>query len=72
MKACILAGGLGTRLRPLTHLRPKPMMPLFDRPVMEYALALLKSQGVEECMIPLLYLPEVIRGYFGDEYDGIR
>ena len=72
MKACILAGGSGVRLRPLTCTRPKPMMTLFDHPVLEYTLTALKSCGVEECLLTLLYLPDVIRDHFGDEYGGIR
>lgn len=66
MKAIIMAGGAGTRLRPLTCDCPKPMMRLIDRPVMEYALALLKRHGVGEAAATLGYLPERISGYFGD------
>ncbi len=66
MKAIIMAGGEGTRLRPLTCDCPKPMMRLMDRPVMEYALALLRRHGVAEAAATLGYLPERISDYFGD------
>ena len=57
MKAIIMAGGEGTRLRPLTCDCPKPMMRLMDRPVMEYALALLKRHGVAEAAATLVSAP---------------
>lgn len=66
MKAVIMAGGKGTRLRPLTCNTPKPMVPLLDRPVMEYAIDLLKRHGITEIATTVQYLPEVIRQYFGD------
>ena len=72
MKACILAGGLGTRLRPLTCTRPKPMLPLFDRPIMEYTLAALDKAGVDLAYVTLMYLPDSIRSAFGERYRGIK
>lgn len=66
MKAVILAGGKGTRLRPLTCNIPKPMVPLLDRPVMEYTIELLKKHGIKEIAVTTQHLPEVIRQYFGD------
>ena len=66
MKAVILAGGEGTRLRPLTLDRPKPMAPLFDRPVLEHLLLLLRRCGVTDIAVTLRYQPQVIRDYFGD------
>jgi mannose-1-phosphate guanylyltransferase / phosphomannomutase len=73
MKAVIMAGGKGTRLRPLTCNIPKPMVPLLDRPVMEYAIELLKRHGVTEIAVTVQHLPEVIRQYFGDGSDfGVR
>ncbi|WP_158560888.1 sugar phosphate nucleotidyltransferase [Paenibacillus contaminans] len=73
MKAVIMAGGKGTRLRPLTCNTPKPMVPLLDRPVMEYTIELLKKHGITDIAVTMQYLPEVIRNYFGDgsEY-GVR
>ena len=66
MKAIIMAGGEGSRLRPLTCDCPKPMMRLLDRPVMEYALKLLKKHGVSEAAVTLGYLPDAIVDFFGD------
>jgi mannose-1-phosphate guanylyltransferase/phosphomannomutase len=72
MKAIIMAGGEGTRLRPLTCDCPKPMMRLMDRPVMEYAVALLARHGVTEAAVTLGYLPERISDYFGEESSGVK
>ena len=66
MKAIIMAGGEGSRLRPLTCACPKPMVPLMDRPVMAYALELLKKHGITEVGVTLQYLPERVQEYFGD------
>ena len=66
MKAIIMAGGEGTRLRPLTCDCPKPMIRLMNRPVMQYALALLKQHGVTQVAATLGYLPDAIADYFGD------
>jgi mannose-1-phosphate guanylyltransferase/phosphomannomutase len=66
MKAVIMAGGKGTRLRPLTANTPKPMVPLLNRPCMEYTIDLLKRHGITHIAVTLQYLPEVIRNYFGD------
>ncbi|MFQ5651855.1 MAG: sugar phosphate nucleotidyltransferase [bacterium] len=62
----ILAGGLGTRLRPLTFLLPKPMVPVMNRPLLEHTLTLLKKHHVDEIVFLLFYLPELIRSHFGD------
>ena len=66
MKAVILAGGEGTRLRPLTLERPKPMTPLFGRPVLEHLLLLLRRNGISEAAVALGCLPQCVRDYFGD------
>ncbi len=66
MKAVVLAGGRGTRLLPLTVYRPKPMIPFFNRPLMEYALLNLISAGVDEVYVLVGYLKERIIDYFGD------
>ncbi|AHL21658.1 MULTISPECIES: NDP-sugar synthase [Thermococcus] len=66
MKAVILAGGKGTRLLPLTVYRPKPMIPFFNRPLMEYALQSLIEAGVDEVYVLVGYLKERIIDYFGD------
>lgn len=72
MKAIIMAGGEGTRLRPLTCDCPKPMMRLMDRPIMDYSLELLARHGVNEAAVTLGYLPERIRDWFGNERHGVQ
>ncbi|HUI10270.1 MAG TPA: sugar phosphate nucleotidyltransferase [Bacteroidota bacterium] len=66
MKAVIMAGGFGTRLRPLTCNTPKPMVPLMNKPMMEHIVALLRSHGITDLIGSLFYQPEIITGYFGD------
>jgi mannose-1-phosphate guanylyltransferase len=66
MKAMILAAGLGTRLRPITHAMPKPMAPVLNRPVMEHIVRLLTSHGFSEAIANLHWFPETIEGRFGD------
>ena len=66
MKAVIMAGGEGTRLRPLTCNRPKPMVPVANKPVMEHIIELLKKHGITEIAATLQYMPEMIRDYFQD------
>lgn len=66
MKAVIMAGGEGTRLRPLTCNRPKPMVPVVNKPVMEHIIALLKKHGLTDIAVTLQYMPEVIKDYFDD------
>lgn len=73
MKAVIMAGGSGTRLRPLTCGRPKPIVPVMNKPVMEYTIELLKKYDITDIAVTLQYLPEMIMDTFGDgrEY-GVR
>ncbi len=66
MQAAILAGGLGTRLRPLTIKVPKAMAPVNGRPFLEYELELLASHGVDDVVLCVGYMGEQIRGHFGD------
>ncbi|HEX9614451.1 MAG TPA: nucleotidyltransferase family protein, partial [Bacteroidota bacterium] len=66
MKAVIMAGGFGTRLRPLTCNIPKPMVPLVNRPMMEHIVALLKSHGIRDLVATLFYQPDIISSHFGD------
>lgn len=61
-----MAGGEGSRLRPLTCDRPKPMVPVGNRPIMDYALDLLKKHRITEIGVTLQYLPEAIMEHFGD------
>jgi mannose-1-phosphate guanylyltransferase/phosphomannomutase len=66
MKAIIMAGGFGTRLRPLTINTPKPMVPMGNKPMMEHIVRLLKSNGFDDLLIMLYYQPDVIIRHFGD------
>ena len=68
-----MAGGFGTRLRPLTANVPKPMVPLGNKPIMEHTVELLKAHGFDELLILLYFLPEAITDYFGDgSHWGVR
>jgi mannose-1-phosphate guanylyltransferase/phosphomannomutase len=66
MKAVIMAGGFGTRLRPLTCNTPKPMVPVMNKPMMHHIVALLKKHGISDLIATLFYQPQAITGYFGD------
>ena len=66
MKAVIMAGGEGSRLRPLTCNRPKPMVPIANKPVMEHIIELLKKYGIRDIAVTLQYMPEIIKDYFSD------
>lgn len=66
MKAVIMAGGQGSRLRPLTCDLPKPMVPIVNYPVMEYIIELLKDQGITDIAVTSFYLPQTIENYFGN------
>src|SRR5207248_6807592 len=71
MKAILLAGGKGTRLRPLTIHTPKPIVPIFDRPFLHYQLDLLKQvPEIDEVILSLNYQPRRIEEIFGDGSDG--
>ncbi|MGA8426986.1 MAG: sugar phosphate nucleotidyltransferase, partial [Candidatus Dormiibacterota bacterium] len=63
MKAVVMAGGEGSRLRPLTSRRPKPLVPVVGRPCMEHVLRLLRRHGITEVIITLQYLGASIRNY---------
>lgn len=66
MKAVIIAGGKGERLRPLTDTIPKPMIKVSGLPILEHILRLLKKHGVTDVILALCYLPEQITNYFKD------
>jgi mannose-1-phosphate guanylyltransferase/phosphomannomutase len=61
-----MAGGEGTRLRPLTSQRPKPLAPALNLPIMEHIVLLLKQHGIVDIVVTLHYLADEIQGYFGD------
>lgn len=69
MKAVIMAGGSGTRLRPLTTHLPKPMVPVANKPMAEHVVDLLKKHGFNDITFTLWYLPQAIQEYFGDGSD---
>jgi histidinol-phosphate phosphatase family protein len=72
-QAVILAGGRGTRMRPITDDRPKPMVPILGRPFLEYQIEQVRDQGFEHIVLLLGYLPEVVQDHFGDGRDwGVR
>ena len=66
MKAVILAGGLGTRLRPLTNNKPKPMLPVGEKPILEHLIEWTKKGGVKSIVICVSYLRKSIEDYFED------
>jgi mannose-1-phosphate guanylyltransferase/phosphomannomutase len=66
MKAVVMAGGEGTRLRPLTSNQPKPMVPIVGKPCMEHILELLARHGLTDVVVTVAFLPQAIRSYFGD------
>ncbi len=69
MRAVLMAGGSGTRLRPLTCDLPKPMVPVLNRPIAEHIINLLKRNNINEIVATLYYLPDVMRDYFQDGRD---
>lgn len=73
MKAVIMAGGEGTRLRPLTSNQPKPMLPMVNRPMMEHVVRLLALHGFDDIVVTVAFLANQIRNYFGDGSElGVR
>src|SRR3989475_8248559 len=69
MRAVVMAGGQGTRLRPLTSNQPKPMLPVVGRPMMEHILRLARSHGFTDIVATVQFLASVVRNYFGDGSD---
>jgi mannose-1-phosphate guanylyltransferase len=65
-QAVIFCGGLGSRLRPLTETIPKPMVPIMDKPFLEYLLVQLEEQGINRFVLLTGYLGKMIQEYFGD------
>ena len=72
MKAVILAGGEGTRLRPLTLSTPKPVAPVVDRPFLRLQLDMLARAGVDEVVLSVAYQPDKVREVFGDGNAALR
>jgi len=66
MRALVLAAGYGKRLEPLTKAVPKPMVPVANKPIMQYNLELLKKYGIKDIIANIHYFPEQVENYFGD------
>ena len=66
LKAVVMAGGEGTRLRPLTSNQPKPMVPIVGKPCMEHILELLREHGFTDVVVTVAFMPQAIRSYFGN------
>lgn len=72
MDAIILAGGKGTRLRPLTITVPKPMVPVADKPFLHYLLSMLKKEGIQRVIFSIGYLGDQIIDHFGQSWNGLE
>ena len=72
MQALVLAGGEGTRLRPLTYTTPKPVMPLAGRPFLSFMLDWVRSHGVDEVILSCGFMSDDVKHVLGDIYDGMR
>lgn len=72
MKALILAGGFGTRLRPLSCTRPKLLFPVANRPMLDWTLESLSKNGVDEVVLAVNYMAEALQRYFGRSRYGVR
>ena len=73
MKAVVMAGGEGSRLRPMTANQPKPLLPVANRPIMEHGLRLLRRHGFDETVVTVQFLASMVRTHFGDGEDlGMR
>jgi mannose-1-phosphate guanylyltransferase len=72
VQALVLAGGEGTRLRPLTRTTPKPIMPLAGRPFLTFMLGWAHSHGVDEVILSCGFMSDAVRRVVGDIYDGMR
>jgi len=66
MKAMILAAGKGTRVRPITYTTPKPLIPIMQKPVMEFLLELLRQHGFDQVVVNVSHLAHEIESYFRD------
>ena len=72
MQALVLAGGEGTRLRPLTLTVPKPVMPLAGRPFLTFMLDWLRRHGVDDVVLSCGFMSDAVESVLGDEHDGVR
>src|SRR4051794_37273 len=72
MQALVLAGGEGTRLRPLTRTTPKPVLPLAGRPLLSFMLDWLRRHGVDDVILSCGFLSDAVKAVLGDIYQGMR
>src|SRR3954465_14146950 len=72
MQALVLAGGEGTRLRPLTYTTPKPVLPLAGRPFLSFMLDWVAGHGVDEAILSCGFRSDDVRRVLGDIYNGMR
>jgi mannose-1-phosphate guanylyltransferase/phosphomannomutase len=66
VKAVVMAGGEGTRLRPMTANQPKPLLPVVNKPIMDHVLRLLRRHSFDETIVTVQFLASMVRNYFGD------
>jgi mannose-1-phosphate guanylyltransferase / phosphomannomutase len=66
VKAVVMAGGQGTRLRPLTSNQPKPMVPIANKPTVQHILELLARHGITDVVMTVAFMPQLLRNHFGD------
>ncbi|WP_202320732.1 bifunctional sugar-1-phosphate nucleotidylyltransferase/acetyltransferase [Archaeoglobus neptunius] len=72
MQAVILAAGEGTRMRPLTYTKPKVMLPVANRPILQHLLENLINTGIDDVVMVVGYRDETVRNHFGGEFEGVR
>jgi mannose-1-phosphate guanylyltransferase/phosphomannomutase len=72
MKAVIMAGGEGTRLRPLTLKMPKPLVPVLGESVLSYIIRLLKKHGITDTALTLMFLPDLIKNQYKNHFEGVN
>ena len=72
MQAIILAAGEGTRMRPLTYTKPKVMLPVANKPILQHLVENLSKAGIDEIVLVVGYREETVRNYFGEEFNGVK
>lgn len=72
IKAVIMAGGFGTRLKPITDIMPKPLVPILNEPIMAHMIRHLFRNGITDAAVTLKYMPDMIKNTFSDYYDGVN
>jgi len=72
VQAIILAAGEGTRMRPLTYTKPKVMLPVANKPILQHLVENLSKAGIDEIVLVVGYREETVRNYFGEEFNGVK